>query len=60
MENSMKDASYVIIKKGTLEAVFETYNKKLLKHINTKKYKAIPIYEYLTKLNENIKNESRS
>ncbi len=44
--------SWVIIDKNTGVAVLETFNKKIADAINVKKYKAIPIMEYLQNLNK--------
>ena len=40
----------VVIRRSTNECVLETGNKEILKRINTKKYKIVPIYEYLQSL----------
>jgi hypothetical protein len=44
-------ASWVIVDISTNEAVLETYNAKLLEALNLKRYKAVPILEYLQSLN---------
>lgn len=51
----MTPASYVIVSKETGKAVFETFEKKIADAINTEKYKAVPILEYLYNLNDQIK-----
>ena len=48
--------SWVICYKDTKIPIFETFNEKVLAALNTKKYIAIPIYEYLTNLNKTIKS----
>jgi hypothetical protein len=47
----MKTASWVIIENTTGNAVFETFSKGTADAINTIKYKAIPILEYLQSVN---------
>lgn len=47
--------SYIIVKKGTLEPVCELFNKSNVERINTTKYEALPIKDYLYKLNAKIK-----
>jgi hypothetical protein len=42
-----KPASWVIVNKETGEAVMETFEKSNVEALNTKKYKAVPIAEYL-------------
>lgn len=43
--------SYVIVNINTGKALFETFNKKVADAINTKRYRAVPIGEYLASLN---------
>ena len=52
----MKAASWIICKKTTGEAIVETFNKKIVDAINTDKYKATPILEYLISLNKGNKS----
>lgn len=47
----MNPASYVIVDLQTGQAVFETFNRKTAERINTEKFKAVPILEYLVSLN---------
>lgn len=54
MENKENPASWVIINKETKKAVFETFNPKHVELLNTNKYEAIPIYDYLCELNKQI------
>tara|TARA_B100001167_G_scaffold191010_1_gene159722 strand:+ start:13606 stop:13746 length:141 start_codon:yes stop_codon:yes gene_type:complete len=44
--------SWVIVNKETEKAVFETWKKSLTQKINTKKYKVVPIKEWLSSLSE--------
>lgn len=48
----MKTASWVIIEIATGNAIFETFNKGTADSINTGKYKAVPILEYLQSVNK--------
>ena len=47
----MKTASWVIRVKETKEVLFETFDIKKVQAINTVKYEAIPILDYLVSLN---------
>lgn len=51
----MKTASWVIINKATGNPLLETFNPKYVAALNTEKYSAVPIMEYLTTLNARIK-----
>ncbi len=51
----MKTASWVIINKATGNPLLETFNPAYIQALNTERYKAVPIMEYLTTLNANIK-----
>jgi hypothetical protein len=47
-----RTASWVIVELSTGEVVFETFNEALAtKHLNTSKFKAVPILEWLQGLN---------
>lgn len=48
----MKTASWVIREKATGEVMFETFDKKKVDALNTAKYEAVPILEYLASLNK--------
>ena len=45
-------ASWVIRDKNTREVVMETFDRKKVDALNTEKYEAVPIGEYLSSLNE--------
>lgn len=45
-------ASWVIKEKSTGKVVLETFNKKFVNALNTERYAAIPILEYLQGLNQ--------
>lgn len=51
----MKTASWVIMEKDTGKVLFETFDKKKAKYLNTEKYEAVPILQYLVELNRKIK-----
>ena len=55
---TMKTASWVICNKETHEAVFETFNEKTAQAINTAKYEAVPILEYLQSLNRRVAQDA--
>ena len=50
----MKTASWVITDKATNKAVMETFNADIIPCLNTDKYNAVPIMEYLQSLNKTI------
>lgn len=47
-----KEASWVIRNKATGEVVMETFDRKKVEALNTKKYEAVPIAEHLASLNK--------
>jgi len=47
----MKTASWVICDKSNGAAILETFSPAIVAKINTEKYQAIPILEYLVNLN---------
>lgn len=51
MSTLNKNASWVVVEKKTGTAIFETYTKKIAMSINTNKYTAVPILEYLQSIN---------
>lgn len=51
-ESLTRPASWVIVELATGKPVFETFNETLAtKHLNTEKFKAVPILEWLQSLN---------
>jgi hypothetical protein len=46
----MKTASWVIYGRDG-KPLFETFNEKLVKALNTKRYEAVPILQHLVSLN---------
>lgn len=50
-----KPASWVIVDRSTNAAVLEIYQESLLPHLDTEKYKAVPILQYLENLNRKIR-----
>lgn len=49
-----RPASWVICDRATGAAVLETYSPRLVACINTAKYRAVPVLEYLQALNRQI------
>lgn len=47
----METQSWVIREKTTGNVVMETYDRAILDTLNTEKYEAVPILEYLASLN---------
>lgn len=47
----MKTASWVIRNKETKEVIMETFDKRKVDVLNTEKYEAVPILEYLISIN---------
>ena len=56
----METASWVIRDKTTKKGVFETFNPELVAKVNTARYEAVPILQYLQELNLEIKNKGKS
>lgn len=52
----MKSSSWVIRNRTTKEVICETWNYHAVTCLNTQKYEAIPILEYLNELNQKIKD----
>lgn len=54
------EGSYVICRRDTGEGVIELFRgSKLLKKVNYDKYEAIPIGDYLSGINEKIKQQAK-
>lgn len=47
----MRTASWVIKVKETGEVLFETFDKRKVAALNTEKYEAVPILDYLVSIN---------
>lgn len=47
----MVTASWVVREKATGKVLFETFDQKKVNALNTTKYEAVPIHEYLASLN---------
>lgn len=47
----MQTASWVIREKATGNVIMETYDRTKVAALNTEKYEAVPILEYLASLN---------
>lgn len=50
--------SWVIREKATGKVLFETFDRKKVDALNTAKYEAVPILDYLVGLNAAIKAEA--
>lgn len=48
-------ASWVIVSFATGQAVLETYSEAVAQAINTDKYKAVPIYDWLASINQQLR-----
>ena len=53
----IRSNSWIVVNRQTGEAVLETFSEKVTQAINTKKYQVLTAYEYLCKLNANIKGK---
>lgn len=51
----MKTASWVLRNKETKEVICETFNPRLVAVLNTAKYEAVPILEYLQEFNRGVR-----
>jgi hypothetical protein len=51
MSSLLETASWVIREKATGRVIGETFNSKVLQVLNTARYEAVPILEYLQSLN---------
>lgn len=54
MSSLLRTASWVIVNKTTNEAILETFSESIAGKINAEKYQAVPILEYLQKLNKPV------
>jgi len=48
-------ASWVVREKATGTVLFETFNRRVVEALNTAKYEAVPIGEYLAEINRKIR-----
>ncbi len=53
----MNTASWVIKRKSDGMVLLETYNKRLVDRLNTTRYEAVPILDYLYSLNRPIREQ---
>lgn len=51
-------ASWIIREKGSRRVVCETFNKKTVDALNTARYEAVPVLDYLYELNAEIKRQN--
>ena len=52
----MTTKSWVIRNKATKEVIMETFDPRKFTALNTSKYEAVPILEYLVALNKSLKS----
>ena len=55
MSSLLKTASWVIVNKATGVAVLETFQESITLKLNTEKYEAIPVLNYLQNFNRSLK-----
>jgi len=55
MSSLNNTASWVIVEVATDKATLETFSQKVAGAINTNKYRAVPILQYLQQFNQSIK-----
>lgn len=53
-----RDASFVIVRKEDGKAIMETFSRRVADNVNKEKYEAVPILDYLERLNAKIKAEA--
>ena len=54
----MATKSWVIRNKTTNEVIMETFDTRKVAALNTAKYEAVPILEYLVALNKSLKSSA--
>ena len=52
-------ASYMIVRIATGEAIMETFSAAVVAALNTEKYRAVPILEYLVSVAQAAKSAAR-
>lgn len=52
----MATTSWVLREKSTRRVIMETFDPKKVAALNTIRYEAVPILQYLGELNQSIKN----
>ena len=55
MNSLQRTASWVFVDLVTGKGVYETYSASMAAKVNTKRYKAVPILEYMQDLSRRIK-----
>lgn len=53
----MVTASWVIREKESKRVICETFDKRLVERLNTVRYEAVPILDYLVEFNANARNQ---
>lgn len=56
----MDTASWVIRRRTTGEVLFETFSAKVVRHLNTEQYEAVPILQYLQEFNRRVRAASQN
>jgi len=51
LRNHEKDSSWVVKNKESGEVVYEEFDESVLSKLNTEKYEAVPVGEYLGSIN---------
>lgn len=51
----MKTASWILREKSTGRVICETFDVRAVQALNTEKYEAVPILQYLQELNRAVK-----
>jgi hypothetical protein len=55
MSSLNRTASWVIVNRATGAALFETFQESVTLKLNTVKYQAMPVLQYLQQFNRSIK-----
>lgn len=53
----MKSASWVVVRRDTGEVILETFNPGIASAINTGRYEAVPILQWLVRINQRLRAE---
>ena len=57
MSSALKSTSWVVKERKTGRVMFETFNRELVKRLNHKRYKAVPIRAHLAEFNRKVKRK---
>jgi hypothetical protein len=53
----MVTASWVILEKSSTRVICETFDKHVVERLNTERYEAVPILDYLVGFNAKVRNQ---